>query len=242
MRVPGRYSGKNEWFKKYLEQASLPSLRKLQWKYYFTNGDRVKGDDPYAVLGLTWGATNTEIKEAYRKLAQKYHPDAAGSSQENGSSLESFQKIQKAYSCLMNVRNLRFSHTSKDTLELYSFQTWRLADVIAQERTDVAGLVKKRPIQPATDGKRALYTLGQPDGTGVWRREEYVTDGSEGATSTLRAKKNTGTVGTGRNKWIKPPQWKPWNPQEKQQIGRADIHHPHTDDEAKNECMPNSQK
>ncbi len=31
--------------------------------------------DPYQVLGLSPGASDDEVKAAYRKLAQKYHPD-----------------------------------------------------------------------------------------------------------------------------------------------------------------------
>jgi hypothetical protein len=38
------------------------------------------------------------------------------------------------------------------------------------------------------------------------------TDGSDDAMSAVRSKKNTGTVGTGKNKWTTPPQWKPWVP------------------------------
>lgn len=31
--------------------------------------------DPYAILGLSSGATDSEIKKAYRKLSLQYHPD-----------------------------------------------------------------------------------------------------------------------------------------------------------------------
>ena len=32
--------------------------------------------DPYKVLGVSTDATDDEIKQAYRRLAKKYHPDA----------------------------------------------------------------------------------------------------------------------------------------------------------------------
>jgi len=49
----------------------------------------------YQILEITVNATPEEIKIAYRRMAQKYHPDKAGSGSEN-----IFQKIQDAYSVL----------------------------------------------------------------------------------------------------------------------------------------------
>ena len=31
--------------------------------------------DPYKVLGVSPNATDDEVKDAYRRLARKYHPD-----------------------------------------------------------------------------------------------------------------------------------------------------------------------
>lgn len=51
----------------------------------------------YTVLGLTPGASSTEIKEAYRKLCFKYHPDKT-----DGDCSEQMKAIVKAYEVLSN--------------------------------------------------------------------------------------------------------------------------------------------
>ena len=49
--------------------------------------------DTYKVLGTHSSATDTEIKEVYRKMVRKHHPDVGGAPAE-------FQKIQEAYTLI----------------------------------------------------------------------------------------------------------------------------------------------
>lgn len=52
--------------------------------------------DYYAILGVPPTATQEEIRQAYRKLARRYHPDS-GSEE---ASAEKFQEVREAYSVL----------------------------------------------------------------------------------------------------------------------------------------------
>jgi curved DNA-binding protein CbpA len=53
--------------------------------------------DPHLTLGVAAGASLNEIKSAYRRLAKKYHPDAAGER-----ALPRFLAIQAAYERLVD--------------------------------------------------------------------------------------------------------------------------------------------
>jgi tetratricopeptide (TPR) repeat protein len=57
--------------------------------------DLVDSLDPYRLLGIAPGANLETIKQAYRRLARKYHPDVAGEQ-----FIEQFQRVNEAYQFL----------------------------------------------------------------------------------------------------------------------------------------------
>mmetsp|Transcript_27477 Transcript_27477/g.65317 ORF Transcript_27477/g.65317 Transcript_27477/m.65317 type:complete len:212 (-) Transcript_27477:273-908(-) len=169
----------------------------------FTNANAAKKQDPFGLLGLSWGATITEIKEAYRRKARELHPDV--SKLDPAQALSQFRTIKEAYESLLKNKNA--DHRT-DVWEEWSFAVWRNSDVIAQKRTDVAGVRKKLPVKPADSLRRRWghASLGHPDGrgaTGIISRDEFLSDGRKGRSS---------SVGSGQSKWTKKKAFKPWKP------------------------------
>ena len=171
---------------------------------YFTNADAMKRADPYHTLGLEWGATTTEIKEAFRRKARRLHPDV-NQTDTPERALEKFQALQKAYSQLMDSRG---AHRD-DLTEEWQFNVWRTGDRIAEERTDVAGQARRRPAKPAESQRNrnwGVAALGHPDqrSGNVRRRGELLSDGSSGIDA------RSSTVGTGQSKRGAKKEYIPW--------------------------------
>jgi DnaJ-class molecular chaperone len=57
--------------------------------------------DPYKVLGVGRGASDEELRAAYRRLVQLHHPDHNGGSPE---SARRFEQIQEAYAAIREQR------------------------------------------------------------------------------------------------------------------------------------------
>jgi DnaJ-class molecular chaperone len=59
--------------------------------------------DYYIILGISRGADQKKIQEAYRKIAKKYHPDVTGSKENT----ERFLEIREAYETLSDEAQRR---------------------------------------------------------------------------------------------------------------------------------------
>ena len=63
--------------------------------------------DPYKVLGISRDATDEQVKEAYREMAKKYHPDNYQGSPIADLANEKMKEINEAYDQIMNERKNR---------------------------------------------------------------------------------------------------------------------------------------
>lgn len=60
--------------------------------------------DPYEVLGVSRDATDEQVKEAYRALARRYHPDAHPDNPLSELAEQKMQEINEAYDTIMKER------------------------------------------------------------------------------------------------------------------------------------------
>jgi hypothetical protein len=70
------------------------------WTLYSVDWSLLQGlaDDHHVTLGVLPGASQAEIKSAFRRLAARHHPDKGGDP-------EQFKRIRRAYEALM--RNVK---------------------------------------------------------------------------------------------------------------------------------------
>ena len=66
--------------------------------------------DPYQILGISRNATDDEVKNAYRNLAKKYHPDSYGDNPLADLAEEKMQEIRKKCLLFATFRAILYAH------------------------------------------------------------------------------------------------------------------------------------
>src|SRR5579871_6686272 len=118
------------------------------------------GKNYYDILGVKRGATEKEIRQAYRKLARKYHPDVNPGDK---SAEAKFKEINAAQEVLLDAEKRRKYDKYGDK--------WEYADQIEEQQ---------RKAQSAGDFFRTASRGGGSGGGGGFRMPDLDTDGGLG--------------------------------------------------------------
>lgn len=83
----------------------------MQGRQEITRG-RITVANPYEVLGVSPGASDDDIKKAYRNLSRRYHPDANINNPNREQAEERFKEVQQAYDQIMKEKQQGYSYDS----------------------------------------------------------------------------------------------------------------------------------
>lgn len=112
--------------------------------------------NPYEILGVKQGASQEEIKAAYRKLVKQYHPDQYGDNPLKDLAQEKLAEINKAYDMLKNnnsgnynTGSNSYSQSSNSYSNNYSNNTATYAEIrrLIQTRSNSVAEAKLNAIQ-----------------------------------------------------------------------------------------------
>ncbi|MFW2490349.1 J domain-containing protein [Clostridium chromiireducens] len=81
--------------------------------------------NPYEILGVKPGASQDEIKSAYRKLIKQYHPDQFGDNPLKNLAQEKMIEINEAYEKLTKNPNANYSNNSSYNNSSSSFSDFQ---------------------------------------------------------------------------------------------------------------------
>lgn len=121
--------------------------------------------NPYSVLGVERGASDEEIKKAYRNLSRKYHPDANINNPNKAQAEEKFKEIQAAYNQIMDERqNGSYSNSYSDNYS-YGYNSYGNQGAGSVEMQAAANYINARQFAAAMN---VLYSIPDSGRNGQW--------------------------------------------------------------------------
>ena len=133
-------------------------------------------EDYYQILGVSRGATPEEIKKAYRKLAQKYHPDKAKGNKKAAEA--QFKKVSEAYAVLSNAEKrqqydqfgsqeaFRAKYSQEDIFRGFDFSDIFDTGISEGIFGRLFGGLGGRGARAGTGGRTRVFRYGGPEGYG----------------------------------------------------------------------------
>ena len=126
----------------------------------------------YDILGVSNNASSTEIKIAYRNLAQQYHPDKHQDNPLSELAAEKFREIKEAYETLSNPDKRADydrgmgndnSHTTHDSQQPGISEVYSLIDqrLYAQAHTTVDNMLLNNKNEPTLHAIKAFIYVEQ---------------------------------------------------------------------------------
>lgn len=102
--------------------------------------------DYYSILGVSPHATESEIKNAYRKLAKKFHPDKQYYAGKEVFTNKDFDEVNEAYRILSNKEKKQEYDYKRSHLDVGQSMTERAKNLQAENsfRNGIAALNKKQ--------------------------------------------------------------------------------------------------
>lgn len=123
----------------------------------------IKMLDSYSILGISRGATDDEIKKAYRNLSRKYHPDANVNNPNKDKAEEKFKEIQQAYQQIMKEKEMGTSYGYESGYGGYSNQSNSGNDEYTNHLRAAENYIQSRHFEEAIN---VLNSMNER--TGMW--------------------------------------------------------------------------
>ena len=82
-------------------------------------------ENPYKILGISENASDEQIKEVYRELCKKYHPDLNPDGLSREEAEDKMAQINAAYDEIIKMRRSKQSSYNSYDSSSYSSGPWR---------------------------------------------------------------------------------------------------------------------